>query len=214
VAIEPIAQPTGEMREPLRLVDHPARKDRLSWLRDLYERHSDYVRDVVARHAGPGLDAEDLVQEVFIAADRKWERLRDYKEPRAWLHVAAMREVWAARRRQRLSRLFRLRFGETPSSPEGPEAAYQNKEASDLFYSLIDRIPEKQRAAFLLFHIENKTSGEIAKLLGVPEPTVRTRLFHARRAFAAAAERWRMRTESHEAPKNQDDERPSKERKP
>jgi RNA polymerase sigma-70 factor (ECF subfamily) len=199
VAVDPIAKSTGEMREPLRLVDRPARRDRLSWLKDLYERHSDYVRDVVARHAGPGLDAEDLVQEVFIAADRKWERLIDYKEPRAWLHVAAMREVWAARRRQRLARVFRLRFAEPPSAPSGPEAAYSNREASALFYSLIDRIPEKQRAAFLLFHIENKSSAEIAKLLKIPEPTVRTRLFHARRAFAAAAERWRLRSESHES---------------
>jgi RNA polymerase sigma-70 factor, ECF subfamily len=210
VAVDPIAQRTGEMREPLRLVDRPARKDRLSWLRDLYERHSDYVRDVIARHAGPGLDAEDLVQEVFIAADRKWARLIDYKEPRAWLHVAAMREVWAARRRQRLSRLFRLRFNEAPSTPEGPEVAFQNQEASALFYSLIERIPEKQRTAFLLFHIENKSSAEIAKLLKIPEPTVRTRLFHARRTFAAAAERWRMRSQSSE----NEDERPAKERKP
>jgi RNA polymerase sigma-70 factor (ECF subfamily) len=210
VAVDPIARQTGEMREPLRLVGRPARKDRLSWLRDLYERHSDYVRDVIARHAGPGLDAEDLVQEVFIAADRKWARLIDYKEPRAWLHVAAMREVWAARRRQRLSRLFRLRFTEAPSAPEGPEAAFQNQEASALFYSLIERIPEKQRTAFLMFHIENKSSAEIAQLLKIPEPTVRTRLFHARRTFAAAAERWRMRSQSSE----NEDERPAKERKP
>ena len=210
MAVDPIAQSSEKMREPLRLVDRPARKDRLSWLRDLYERHSDYVRDVIARHAGPGLDAEDLVQEVFIAADKKWDRLIDYKEPRAWLHVAAMREVWAARRRQRLSRIFRLKFAEAPSSPEGPEAAYQNREASALFYSLIERIPEKQRSVFLLFHIENKSSAEIALLLQIPEPTVRTRLFHARRAFAAAAERWRMRTQAHE----DDEESPDGKRKP
>ncbi len=182
------------MKKPLRLVESQEQKEVLAWLHDLYEVHSDYVREVVARHAGPYLDAEDLVQEVFIVAHRKATRLMRHTEPRGWLHLAALREVWSARRRVRIARLFWSSFQAEESSAEGPERAYLNREAGTAFYRLLDQLPEKQRTAFILFHVEGRPSAEIGRLLNCPEATVRTRLFHARRAFAAGVEEWTRRT--------------------
>jgi RNA polymerase sigma-70 factor (ECF subfamily) len=185
-----------EGREPVRLASAPSQHVQLEWLRDLYEQNSGFVRDVVARHAGPTIDAEDLVQNVFLVAHRKWERLSRHAQPRAWLHLAALREVWTAHRRERLKRLLPFRFSADPVETEGPESAYQHREASRDLYALLDRLPEKQRTAFILFYVDGLSSAEIGQMLSCPEPTVRTRLFHARRAFAAAAERWRRRTAS------------------
>ncbi len=193
MAFDLIVQPHGEMGERLRPGVVSEKEDHLSWLRDLYERHSDYVRAVVASHAGPGLDVEDMVQEVFIAAHRKSARLIRYGEPRGWLHLAALREVWKVRHRSRLAGLFRFRL-EPPPSSESPEAVYQSHEQSAVLYTLLDKLPTKQRAALILFHVEGLSSAEISHLLRCPEPTVRTRLFHARRSFAAAFDRWKRST--------------------
>jgi RNA polymerase sigma-70 factor (ECF subfamily) len=187
------AEVPGHMREPTQLAAAIGPIDRDVWLSDLYDRHSNYVREVVARHAGPGFDPEDLVQDVFVAAYRKSGRLMGYPEPRGWLHVAALREVWAARRRHRLGRLFRLRLAAETLPTDDPESNYRNREASTLFYKLLDRLPEKQRTVFLLVQVEGYSSVEVARLVKCPEATVRTRLFHARRAFAAAAHRWQHR---------------------
>jgi RNA polymerase sigma-70 factor, ECF subfamily len=198
VSVVRIIQPPAERKKALRLVEGLGWRsepgDVLAWLEELYERHSDYVRGVVAHHGGPQLDAEDVVQDVFMLAHRKSASLMRHAEPRAWLHLATLREVWSARRRARVARLFRLGWHGHESAPEGPEGAYAHREESAVFYALLERLSEKQRTVFLLFHVENRTSAEIAELVGCPEPTVRTRLFHARRAFATAAERWRQRT--------------------
>jgi len=185
-----IVRKLSEGHEPLRLASD---QGQLEWLRDLYERNSGFVRDVIARHAGPSIDAEDLVQNVFMVAHRKWEKVSQHAQPRAWLHLAALREVWAARRRERVKRLLPFRLGPEIAESEGPETAYQRREASELFYALIAKLPEKQRTAFVLYYVDGFDSVEIAQILSCPEPTVRTRLFHARRAFAAAAERRRRR---------------------
>ncbi len=166
----------------------------LDWLKDLYERHSDFVRDVISRHAGPGIDAEDLVQNVFLVAHRKWKKLARYDQPRAWLNLAGLREVWAARRRQRLRRLLTFHLHATEVAVQDPEGNYLQCETRRLFYSLLDRLPEKQRTAFILFYVDELSSAEIGRVLHCPEATVRTRLFHARRAFEGAALRWQQRS--------------------
>jgi hypothetical protein len=51
----------------VRLLESSGNADGARWFRELYERHSDDVRDTIALHGGPQVDAEDLVQEVFLA---------------------------------------------------------------------------------------------------------------------------------------------------
>jgi RNA polymerase sigma-70 factor (ECF subfamily) len=185
-----IARPLEEAPIPLRPASAPGQ---LRWLMDLYERHADFVRDVIAKHAGPNSDTEDLVQNVFLVAHRKWKKLVAYEQPRAWLNLAALREVWSARRRERLRRLLTFRFQPAQVELGGPEGDYEHREARRLFYALLERLSAKQRTAFILYYVDELTSAEISKMLRCPEPTVRTRLFHARRAFEAAALRWQRR---------------------
>jgi RNA polymerase sigma factor (sigma-70 family) len=175
-------------------VDPPAVKvvtdpESLDWLRELYNRHSDHVREVIVRHGGPEIDAEDLVQEVFLAAHRKLDDLRAYELPGGWLHLAALREVWKTRRRARMRSFLKLGIASIASEQELPDAAFERREVARWVYSVLDRLPHLQREALLLFHAEGFSSAEIARMLGCPEETVRTRVFYARRAFVKAVER-------------------------
>jgi RNA polymerase sigma factor (sigma-70 family) len=163
----------------------------VDWVRDLYNRHSDYVRGVVVSHGGPEIEAEDLVQEVFLAAHRKIRILRSYSEPRAWLHLAALREVWKVRRRIRVQKL--LPFGAILRGEErpAPDAVYAQNERVRWLYQMLDELPHRQREALILFHIEGLNSAEIGRLLGCPEETIRSRVFHGRRKLLSALDRQR-----------------------
>ncbi len=158
------------------------------WLRDLYNAHSDHVREVIVRHGGPELEPEDLVQEVFLAAHRKIRRLRTYSEPRAWLHLAALREVWKAHRRRRLLRFLPLSAARPVSTEELPDAACQRRESHAWLYRLLDALPRLQREALLLFHVDGLSSAQIGSLLGCPEETVRTRIHYGKRTLVKAAQ--------------------------
>ncbi len=159
--------------------------DDLAWLRQLYEAHAAHVRSAVVRLRGPGVDAEDLVQEVFLVAHRRWRGVVDQSTPRAWLYGVAVKVAAGARRRARLRRTFGL--AREPVDHRTPAAAFERTEAASQLYRMLDRLPEKQRTVFVLFELEGCSGEEIAAVVGCPPKTVWTRLFHARKALARQA---------------------------
>jgi RNA polymerase sigma-70 factor (ECF subfamily) len=165
----------------------------VEWLRDLYNTHSDHIREVIVHHGGPYVEPEDLVQEVFLAAHRKIRHLRSYTEPRAWLHLAALREVWKVQRRRRLLRFLPLGLGRPQSEGEPPDVAFQRRETLGWLHRLLDKLPRRQREALLLFHVDEMSSAEIGRLLGCPEETVRTRICYGKRALVKAVKRQMQR---------------------
>ena len=70
-----------------------------------------------------------------------------------------------------------------------PLAAFEQTEATRRLYALLDKLPEKQRAVFVLFELEGSSGEQIAEAVGCPVPTVWTRLFHARKEFAKLGHR-------------------------
>ena len=70
---------------------------------------------------------------------------------------------------------------EPRSASETPEELEDRRRLALLLSRLLDELPMEQRVAVVLCVIEERTSVEAAEIAGVPEATVRTRLFHARR---------------------------------
>ena len=133
-------------------------------------------------------DAEDVAQEAFAKAYRRFRELRDRERFRAWL----VRMTWRlAIDRQRSDRRREAR----DRSPEGlrhTEAAVaqgfspavvedlEARERAERLWAAIDALPDKLRVAIVLANIEEHDLGEVARLLGLPEGTVKSRLFLAR----------------------------------
>jgi RNA polymerase sigma-70 factor (ECF subfamily) len=155
----------------------------IRWLADLYERYSDHVREIILRHGGPGIEVEDLLHDIFLAAYRKLRVLRGYVDPGGWLHLAALREVWSVKRRARLWRSLSLALVPQPEVLSPQESDFMQHETARWVYTVLDKLPARQREALVLFYFENLTSVEIGRLLGCPEETVRSRIFHGKRAF-------------------------------
>ena len=124
-------------------------------------------------------DAEDVAQDAFIKAHRNFRRLRDRGAFRAWL----VRLTWRlAIDRQRANR--RRANRDTEHGRLSPISTTLNpaivNERADHVWLAIDALPEKLRLPIVLSGIEGHDIREIARLLGLPDGTVKSRLFHAR----------------------------------
>jgi RNA polymerase sigma-70 factor (ECF subfamily) len=149
----------------------------------VYEEHHVSVRAFAQRLVGDIEAAEDLVQDVFVALPTAIARFRGESSLRTFLvsiavHHAKNHVRAAVRRRAALARF--AREPEPGSSPD-PQRDLERRQLGDRLMSALDALPLEQRVAVVLSEIEERTSIEIAAITGVPEGTVRTRIFHAKR---------------------------------
>jgi RNA polymerase sigma factor (sigma-70 family) len=132
-------------------------------------------------------DAEDVAQEALVKAYRNFHQLRDRDRFRAWL----VRLTWRLaidRQRGDRRREARERLG-TPKpakdltgdggSPSADVDLLANERAAQLWRA-IDALPEKLRVVVVLAGIQEHDLREVARLLDLPEGTVKSRLFLAR----------------------------------
>jgi RNA polymerase sigma-70 factor (ECF subfamily) len=121
--------------------------------------------------------AQDLTQETFLQAWRRLDTFAGRAPLKAWLHTIAHRVFLHTLRRRRLQASLE-EVGEV-AAPH-PAAWTEAIEA----HALIGTLSEEEREILLLHHLEGYTSGEIARIVGAPEGTVRYRLSqaHNRRA--------------------------------
>jgi RNA polymerase sigma-70 factor (ECF subfamily) len=129
-------------------------------------------------------DAEDVAQEAFVKAYRSFRELRDRERFRVWL----VRMTWRlAIDRQRNDRRRNARENaaadpDAAAAPKGPGVLeeLEARERASRLWTAIDGLPAKLRIAIVLANIEEHDVGEVARLLDVPEGTVKSRLFLAR----------------------------------
>ena len=131
-------------------------------------------------------DAEDVAQEAFLRAYQSFSRLRDRDRFRAWLVRIAWRlaldRIRATRRRE--SRETLVMREEMNSPPRTVEDVRASREFEQRLARAMDELPEKLRVVLALAAIEGHDIGEIGRLLDLPEGTVKSRLFHARKKLA------------------------------
>jgi RNA polymerase sigma-70 factor (ECF subfamily) len=175
--------PTAHMDEELVVAATPEQAVRL-----LYQRHAKYIRNAIAHLAGPGLDHEDLLQDVFTTALRRWSTFAGRAQPRTWLYAVAIRTVANARRKSKVRRFFGMEQldevqDELPADAPNPEQVASSQQDRKRVYAALDRLSEKHRTVLVLHALEGLTGEEIAAAVDCPVKTVWTRLFHARKEF-------------------------------
>jgi RNA polymerase sigma-70 factor (ECF subfamily) len=151
-------------------------------LGDAYELHHEHVRAFVRRFLGDDDAAEDLLQEAFLSLPRAIRGFREEASLRTFLLSLAVNHARhhvraAVRRRAAMGR----HASEPPASPAGPESDASRKQLATALVRGLDRLSLEHRAVVVLCDVEERTSAEAALVVGAPEATVRTRLFHARR---------------------------------
>ena len=131
-------------------------------------------------------DAEDLVSDTLLRAFERWEQYRLGTNIRAWLFTI-LYHVFVSRKRRIDAREVPEGDGDTGWSPEDavgeadPEGRFYDSFLDDSIVHAIDALPADYRTAVVLSDIQDLRYAEIAEVLGIPEGTVKSRLFRGRR---------------------------------
>jgi RNA polymerase sigma-70 factor (ECF subfamily) len=152
---------------------------------------------VVAEFAGPlfdlsrGMlgnvwDAEEAVQEIFLQVHRSLERFDATQRLYPWVYTIAVNYLRSClRRRGRRARLRVVGFPDEhgadayPSRLEGPEDQMLRREAEALLDRALAQVKPSRREVFLLRRVRGLSVKEAAKVLRLPEGTVKTEVHRA-----------------------------------
>jgi RNA polymerase sigma-70 factor, ECF subfamily len=155
----------------------------------LLAEHGGKLHGLALRLCGNKADAEDLVQDVFLQAFRKWHTFRGQSSPTTWLYTIAVRACSRKKKKQRrapasLSQL--APWGETTVTAVATRDdahSPQRREAITHVQEAIAHLPEHFRLPVVLKEVLELSVEETAKILGLAENTVKTRLHRARLAL-------------------------------
>jgi RNA polymerase sigma-70 factor (ECF subfamily) len=151
-------------------------------LAELYDQHAGALLAFARRLLGDHAAAEDLVHEVFIAAPGAFARYKGQASPRTFLISIAINHARHHLRGASRRRAATARFAQEPEAVSGtPEEQLGRSALAAALTRALDSLPLDQRVAFVLCEVEERTSREAAEIVGAPEATLRTRLFHAKR---------------------------------
>ena len=131
-------------------------------------------------------DAEDLVSDTVLRAFARWEQYRLGTNIRAWLFTILF-HVFVSRKRRIDAREVPEGDGDTGWSLKDavgdadPEGRFYDSFLDDEIVRAIDALPADYRTAVVLSDIQELRYAEIAEVLGIPEGTVKSRLFRGRR---------------------------------
>jgi RNA polymerase sigma-70 factor (ECF subfamily) len=131
-------------------------------------------------------EAEDLVSDTVLRAFERWEQYRLGTNIRAWLFTI-LYHLFVSRKRRIDAREVSEGDGETGWSTRDavgeadPEGRFYDSFLDDEIVRAIDSLPDEYRSAVVLSDIQELRYAEIAQILGIPEGTVKSRLFRGRR---------------------------------
>ena len=129
-------------------------------------------------------EAEDVMQDAYVRAYAHLAEWRGEASFATWVTRIAVHEALARMRREhRFAPRVLRSLGLTSMSPDrttDPEEQMSGAELRVILDRAIDGLPDDFRLAFVLRTIEQMSSAETAAILGIPEQTVKTRLFRAR----------------------------------
>ncbi|MDH2387261.1 sigma-70 family RNA polymerase sigma factor [Streptomyces sp. HNM0663] len=130
---------------------------------------------------GCGQDAEDAVQEAYTAAFVRWDRLRHYDAPDAWVYRVVRQRLWAAARDR-----ARTRPAEPDTLRPPAAAAVEQTVEARAVLSAVAALPAKQRTVLVLNCLEGMTQEAIAEELGITRGGVAAHVSRARDKLAKA----------------------------
>lgn len=188
---------TRESSAPRVIVEDPDRELVQRWqggdesaFEELIRRHENRVYRLLYRMMGSREDAEDLTQETFLSLHRHGHRFRAESRFSTFVYRVAANAALNRRRslgrgRARMEKLkTRQAAGDhLPSSPRDPEDSTLGVELSEHVRSALDELSPSLRMPVILYDIEGLAYGEIARVLGIAEGTVKSRIHRARQAL-------------------------------
>jgi RNA polymerase sigma-70 factor, ECF subfamily len=179
------------MKEPISLAETSAVPAIATDFESVVHDHARFVFKVAYSVLRNVEDAEDTVQETFLRAYRSGE-ISEIREMKAWLARIAWRVAIDRVKKSPVTAIEEL--AETGFEPVADalraDDSMITQEKVALLHKLMATLPEDLRHALVLSTVEEMTSAQIAEVLGIPETSVRTRLFRGRQLLKEKLAAW------------------------
>jgi RNA polymerase sigma-70 factor (ECF subfamily) len=156
----------------------------------LVERHAGQARRLARSILGNADDADDAAQDGFLAALKALERYDPTRPFGPWL-LRIVANAASDRRRRLKVRATDPIPAETLTREPGPDQVTDRHAFRAALQAALDELPSRQRIAVVLFDVEGYSHREIAQVVNVSEGTVRSDVFHARRALRQLLGVWK-----------------------
>jgi RNA polymerase sigma-70 factor, ECF subfamily len=148
------------------------------------QEHTAYLRRLSLSILDDEAEAEDMVQETFITAARNLESYRQEASPRTWLTAIAVNHCRGRLRWRKVQKLLNQALQAVFPS-QAPASAIEDfaihAEAERELWKAVDALDEKHRLVVILHYVHELSTTETARVLGISEGTVHSRLHHSRK---------------------------------
>ncbi|MGB3446927.1 MAG: sigma-70 family RNA polymerase sigma factor [Xanthobacteraceae bacterium] len=150
----------------------------------LYARHRVRVYRFILRMVRDTTTAEDLVSQVFLDVWRTAGQFEGRAQVSTWLMSIARFKSLTALRQRSHEELDQNGVLEIADQADTPEAALARSKTSAILRACIAKLSPAHREIIDLVYYHEKSVEEAAKIIGIPQSTVKTRMFYARKQLA------------------------------
>ena len=150
----------------------------------LYGRHNVRVYRFIVRLTGNTTLAEDIVSEVFLDVWRQADGFEAKCQVSTWLLAIARYKALSALRRRSDDQLDDVMAETIEDTADDPETVVYNKDRSTLVQKCLAQLTPAHREVIDLVYYHEKSVEEVGQIIGIPQATVKTRMFYARKHLA------------------------------
>jgi RNA polymerase sigma-70 factor (ECF subfamily) len=165
------------------LIGRIAGGDKLA-MQVLFARHHVRVYRFVLRLVGDASRAEDLISEVFLDVWRQADRFEARSQVSTWLLAIARYKALSALRKRPDEELDEEAAAAIEDTGDTPETAMQKKDTGEILRKCLTALSPEHREIIDLVYYHEKSVEEVAEIIKIPENTVKTRMFYARKKLA------------------------------
>ena len=165
------------------LIGRIAKGDRLA-MQVLFARHHVRVYRFVLRLVSNPSVAEDLISEVFLDVWRQADRFEGRSAVSTWMLAIARFKALSALRKKPDEELDEETAEAIEDTSDNPEVALEKKDKSAVLRQCLEKLSPEHKEIIDLVYYHEKSVEEVAEIVGIPENTVKTRMFYARKKLA------------------------------
>jgi len=147
----------------------------------LYLRHQIRVYRFVMRLVRNQATAEDVLSEVFLDVWRQAGSFEGRSAVSTWLLAIARFKALSVLRRKPEETLSEQIAGLVPDATDTPDIAVEKRDTGAILRQCLEALSREHREVINLVYYHEKSVEEVARITGIPEATVKTRMFYARK---------------------------------
>jgi RNA polymerase sigma-70 factor (ECF subfamily) len=154
-------------------------------LERLYARAETRVFRFLLRVVKNQAIAEELLNEVFLSVWQNAQRYEGRSEPMTWmLSIAHNKAISVLRKRTEVLGIAEEAGRDLAAEEDTPDVAAQKQDKSVKIKACIAELSADHRTILDLVYYQDQSVAEVAEVLGIPEATVKTRMFYARKKLS------------------------------